>query len=64
MEAKLTKIKEAELYNQKEKYEKIIEELKAKMAGDQAFLEAELRKKIAELEEKLKEALKGFDSER
>ena len=34
------------------------------MAGDQAYLEAELKKKIVELEAKLKEALSGFDSER
>lgn len=50
LEAKLNKIKEAELYNQKDKFEKIIEELKAKLAGDKAFIEAELKKKIAELE--------------
>ena len=56
------KQKEAELNTQKDKYEKIIAELKKQAMNDKAYLEAELKKRIQQLEEELKEAGKGFEA--
>ena len=56
------KQKEAELNTQKDKYEKIIAELKKQAMNDKAYLEAELKKRIQQLEEELKEASKGFEA--
>ena len=47
---------------QKDKYEKIIAELKKQAMNDKAYLEAELKKRIQQLEEELKEASKGFEA--
>ena len=53
-----------ELKGQKERYEQMINSLKAQAAKEKEAMEAEYGKKITKLEEELKIARQGFDAER
>ena len=63
-EQRLNKIKDAELAKQKEKYDKMIEDLKKQYSQEKSLLENQYLKQIKQLEEDLKVARSGFDAER
>lgn len=53
MQARLKKEKEQELKEQREKFERMMEELKRNAANDRDFLKKELERKIADLEREI-----------
>ena len=56
--------KASELKTMKDKYEKMLDELRKNASNDKDFLTKEMQKRIKELEAELKEQFNSFEKER
>ena len=64
MQTRLKQQRDQELKEMREKYERMMEELKRNAANDRDFLKKEMERKIADLEKEIQELKDRFEREK